>query len=167
MRLSRLFSEADERERRLERAARAGDSKEQPRPPGQGDYQKGDHTDVERELRDKGHTYAGSQTMPAREAITRMGGPGKVPYLRDVHEIHADPQHPDRDWSVYQKVREYHAHLAAHPKTVGNLPPLVAANNQLKDGAHRLSTLSLLAKTHGDHWLDTPVTVRNWITQSK
>jgi len=132
-------------------------------PPSPGDYQEpGGHGSVEQKLQSSGHTYGGEKTMTARDAISAAGGRKGIPYLRDVHEIHSDPQHPDRDWPVYKKVVQYHDYLAKNPESVKNLPPVVVSDKATKDGAHRLSALSLLARTQGNHWLNAPVRVRTW-----
>jgi hypothetical protein len=64
----------------------------------------------------------------------------KVAYLKDMREIHSDPNHPDRSWEVYLNVVKLKNGLSKTSK----LPPIQIVDGKVVDGAHRLSALSLL-----------------------
>jgi hypothetical protein len=113
--------------------------------PKPGNYQSHGYEGVEKELINLDYHFVGEKFMSFSQIIRQLGGYSKIPYFNDVLEIYNNPSSTDRDWEVYQKIIEYSNYLKKHPQTVQNLPPIVLANNNLKDGAHRLSALGLLA----------------------
>ena len=56
--------------------------------------------------------------------------PYNVAYHPDVEEIDTDPEHEDRDWEVYEKVREYANYFEANPN-LSNLPPIPVSYTHL------------------------------------
>ena len=71
--------------------------------------------------------------------------PYNVAYHPDVEEIDTDPEHEDRDWEVYEKVREYANYFEANPN-LSNLPPIQIKGDWVIDGAHRINALRLATK---------------------
>ena len=67
-----------------------------------------------------------------------------IAYLKDVEEIDADPNHPDRDWEVYVHVKNIQDGL--NPNKLSELPPIQIVKNRVVDGAHRLNALNLMSK---------------------
>ena len=45
---------------------------------------------------------------------------------------------------VTEKVKEYAEYMKNNPSSLKNLPPIIAINGKLQDGAHRISALYLL-----------------------
>jgi len=68
-----------------------------------------------------------------------------IAYVKDVAEIDADPQHPDRTWAVFEKVKEYQEYFERNPN-LEQLPPFQVKGSWLTDGAHRFNALRLATK---------------------
>ena len=64
-----------------------------------------------------------------------------VPYYKDVVD---DYDKEDYSWEVTKKVVEYAEHLKKHPESIANLPPIIVVDEELQDGAHRISAIYLL-----------------------
>jgi hypothetical protein len=66
-----------------------------------------------------------------------------IPYHKDVIR---DYDKKDFSWNVTPKAVEYAKFLKNNPESLKNLPPIVAVDGKLDDGAHRISALGLLQK---------------------
>jgi len=64
-----------------------------------------------------------------------------VPYYKDVVD---DYDKEEYSWEVTKKVVEYAEHLKKHPESIANLPPIIVVDEELQDGAHRISAIYLL-----------------------
>ena len=71
--------------------------------------------------------------------------PYKVAYSDDMEEIDSDPEHEDRTWPVYMKVKEYQNYFEQNPD-LSKLPPLQIKGEWVIDGAHRFNALKLASK---------------------
>lgn len=66
-----------------------------------------------------------------------------IPYHKDVIR---DYDKKDFSWNVTPKAVEYAKFLKDNPESLKTLPPIVAVDGKLDDGAHRISALGLLQK---------------------
>ena len=66
-----------------------------------------------------------------------------IPYHKDVIR---DYDKKDFSWNVTPKAVEYAKFLKDNPESLKSLPPIVAIDGKLDDGAHRISALGLLQK---------------------
>ena len=66
-----------------------------------------------------------------------------IPYHKDVIR---DYDKKDFSWNVTPKAVEYAKFLKDNPESFKTLPPIVAVDGKLDDGAHRISALGLLQK---------------------
>jgi hypothetical protein len=65
----------------------------------------------------------------------------RIPYYKEVLE---DVLNDDYSWGVTKKVVEYARFMKRNPKSLRNLPPIIAVDDIIQDGAHRISTIYLL-----------------------
>ena len=71
----------------------------------------------------------------------------KVAYSDDMEEIDADPEHEDRTWPVYVKIKEYQNYFEQNPD-LSRLPPLQVKGEWVVDGAHRFNALKLASRNN-------------------
>jgi len=64
-----------------------------------------------------------------------------IPYYKEVLE---DVVNKDYSWGVTQKVIEYAKYMKSNPQSLKNLPPIIVINDNIQDGAHRISSIYLL-----------------------
>ena len=64
-----------------------------------------------------------------------------IPYYKEVIQ---DFDNKDNSWAVYRKVYEYAQYFYKNPNSLNSLPPIIAVDGKLQDGAHRISALNLL-----------------------
>jgi hypothetical protein len=64
-----------------------------------------------------------------------------IPYYKEVLD---DVINKDYSWAVTKKVMEYANYMKDNPKSLKNLPPIIVINDELQDGAHRISSVYLL-----------------------
>ncbi len=66
-----------------------------------------------------------------------------IPYHKDVVK---DYDKKDMSWNVTPKTIEYAKYFKDNPESVKNIPPIIAIDGKLDDGAHRIAAINLLQK---------------------
>lgn len=64
-----------------------------------------------------------------------------IPYYK---EVLGDVMNKDYSWGVTKKVMEYAKYMKSNPQSLKNLPPIIVINDNIQDGAHRISSVYLL-----------------------
>lgn len=67
-----------------------------------------------------------------------------IAYKDDIEQIHANPDHPDRNWAVYPNAIELKNNILK--KGYSHEKPIQVYGNKVVDGAHRINALSLISK---------------------
>jgi len=64
-----------------------------------------------------------------------------IPYYKEVLD---DMKKGDESWGVTKKVKEYAEYMKNNPSSLDKLPPIIAVDKKIQDGAHRISAIYLL-----------------------